>query len=96
MDVNPLGAACEKMKVERAIKGAVEACEKLAADEARRQEAEQLVADEARRQEAAEKLRMDKLLSDVAAACDSLEKARARPVDDLIHNIFHSVMNSPM
>jgi hypothetical protein len=90
--INPLGAACEKMKVEQMIRGATEACEKLAVEKARQEEADKI----ARRQESAEKARMDKLLSDVADACDTLDKAKARPVDDLIQNVFQSVMNSPM
>jgi hypothetical protein len=92
LDVNPLGAACAKMKVEQMIRGAAEACEKLEAEKARMQEADKLAALQAE----AEKLRMDKLMSDVADACVTLEKAKARPVDDLIQNIFHSVMNSPV
>jgi hypothetical protein len=87
LDVNPLAAACERMKVEQMIRGATEACEKLEEEKLRMQE-------DARRQEAAEKQRMDKLLSDVAAACDTLNKANARPDNDMIQNIFHNVMNS--
>jgi 16S rRNA U516 pseudouridylate synthase RsuA-like enzyme len=92
LDVNPLGAACERMRVDQMIRGATEACEKLAEEKARQQEADT----EARRQEYAEKYRIAMLMKDVAVACDSLNKAKSRPVDDLIQNVFHSVMTSPM
>jgi hypothetical protein len=83
LDVNPLGAACDKMKFEHMILGAAEACEKIEAHKAHR---------EAERE--AEKLKMDRLLRDVATACDSLDRGRAG--NDLIHNVFLSVMNNPL
>lgn len=84
MDVNPLGAACDRMRTEQLIRGATEVCEKLETEK-RFKEAEA----------AAEKRRMDDLMRDVAMACDTLNKAQraqtAQP--DVIQGIFLNVMN---
>ena len=78
------------------IRGAAEACAKLAALSAASKEADRAskVAEKAFKD--ADKARMDKLLIDVAAACDSLCHAKSRPDSDVVQDVFQSVMNSPM